>query len=265
MGKLLFLNVSTGTAVEPPYVFPNDVASHTGSQLNDLVLDVVSGVAYISDSAPPPFNSDLGGLIVYDRRRRRSRRFEDPSTHAESGFEIKIHGWGFPWCSILQQVPTDGIALHPARDRLFYTKNGGAKLWSLDAVSLRNFSRPLSAVSSTVVDHGKKPSNSDGMAFGSDGALYHSGLTTDTVYRLSDLKGNPGTDSEVVAMDHVALWWPDTFAFDNAGYLWVTSNRIESFLFPPYRMDFSGRNGPNFHIVKIPVGTNSYLLGQKQP
>eukprot|EP00013_Stygamoeba_regulata_P025994 CAMPEP_0177650040 /NCGR_PEP_ID=MMETSP0447-20121125/11717_1 /TAXON_ID=0 /ORGANISM="Stygamoeba regulata, Strain BSH-02190019" /LENGTH=424 /DNA_ID=CAMNT_0019152857 /DNA_START=66 /DNA_END=1340 /DNA_ORIENTATION=+ len=261
--KMVWIDIESG-AVLDVYIFPDDVAPYAGSQLNDLVLDVANQVAYITDTAPPLLNSDKGGLIVFDHKQRASRRFEHASTHAQDpAYHPRIHGWGWPWNRLLSGSPVDGIALHPRGDRLFYTTNGGTNLYSLPARLLADFSVPLADVARQVQLHGAKPSNTDGMAFGSDGTLFFGGMETDTVYALTAPYN--AASATPLATDHQALWWADTMAFDNKGYLWVTSNRIESFLFPPYRMSmkgwFSGKNGPNFHICKIYVGTNSYLLG----
>eukprot|EP00756_Hemistasia_phaeocysticola_P048247 Hpha_TRINITY_DN22678_c0_g1::TRINITY_DN22678_c0_g1_i1::g.192777::m.192777 len=265
--KLVWVNISTAEVIDT-FVFPTEVAPYDGSQLNDLVLDVVEQVAYISSSDPPPLNKCKGGLVVFDRKQRKSRRFEDATTHAEvPAYNSKIHGQGFPSNLILNDVPADGIALPPTRDRLFWCTNGGAKLYSVPTALLRNFSTSAAEIAAGIVHLGKKASNSDGMAFGANGALFFGGLETDSVYRLDDPRGPTAqaADAVVVAKDE-ALWWPDTFSFDNEGYLWVTSNKIDSILFPPWRMSvenwWNGKHGPNFHISKVYVGTNSYLLNQ---
>ena len=95
--------------------------------------------------------------------------------------------------------------------------------------------------------------NRNGLTFGNQ-LIRHMEQTTIQL-------NNPGTSNwnVQVTMNNMAVYLPSGFAFDNRGNLLVTTNRIESFLFPPYRMDFSGATGANFHIVKIPIGTNSYL------
>lgn len=121
-------------------------------------------------------------------------------------------------------------------------------------------------ISAFVSRWGTKPALSDGMAFGSDGSLFFGGLNTDSIYQLRNpaLANNKHTETPTIIAKEETLWWPDTFAFDNVGGLWVTSNRLESFLFPPYGMDFTGRHGANFHIIKIHVGTNSYIKGEQR-
>ena len=65
----------------------------------------------------------------------------------------------------------------------------------------------------------------------------------------------------MVARD-VDLWWPDTMAWDGDGNIRVSSNRLNLWFFGG--MDFTGRSGVNFHIVKLQVGTNSYMYGEPQ-
>lgn len=245
--KMVLVDVVTAEVLDS-YVFPSYVAPYTGAFLNDIVLDVEHQVGYISSTGNNA--TDLGAVIVYDRRARNSRRFEHrSSTHAEEHV-FMIHGLPN------EGVPTDGIALHPGGDRLFYSALSGYHLHSVSTAALRDFSLPSSDVIATVVDHGKKPSNSDGMAFGLDGSLFFGGLTTDCVYRWSPEMGD-ASNAEVLVNDAERLWWVDTFAFDNKGNLLLTSNKL-SFFFSG-AMDFTGASGGNFRIISVPVGTVSYL------
>jgi sugar lactone lactonase YvrE len=259
--KMVLVDVPTGEIVET-YVFPSEVTPYDGAFLNDIVVDVPNEVAYLTSTGNNA--SDLGALVVYDRRFKRSRRFEDRTTHAENlGADIQIHGSDFT--RNLAGFPVDGIALSPRADRLYYCPLGGFHLYSIDTAILRDFTSSLSSVATTIIDHGAKPSNNDGMAMGSDGDLFFGGITTDTLYRWTPASGSVQTHALGVVTDPENLWWVDTHAFDNLGNLWVTSNKLNTWFFGgtvPPAMDFSGASGANFRIVKLPVGTNSYMKGQ---
>ena len=168
--KMVLVDVPTGEIVET-YVFPSEVTPYNGALLNDIVVDVPNEVVYLTFTGNNA--SDLGALVFYDRRFKRSRRFEDRTTHAENlGFTRNLAGF-----------PVDGIALSPRADRIYYCPLDGFHLYSIDTAILRDFTSSLSSVATTIIDHGAKPSNNDGMAMGSDGDLFFGGITTDTLYR----------------------------------------------------------------------------------
>ncbi|CAK9037114.1 unnamed protein product [Durusdinium trenchii] len=253
--KILLIDIPSGDIIDS-YVFPDEVAPYTGSFLNDIVLDVEHQMAYISSTGNTP--ADKGAIIVYDRANKRSRRIEDRSTHAEHGARLVIHSTDYS--KLLEGLPVDGIALTPDGERIFYSALGGTELYSISAAKARNFSVNVSSVLASVDSHGKKSSNSDGMTFGADGFLYFGGLTMDSLLRWKP--GTPLNETQQLAVDHEKLWWIDTFAWDNRGNLWLTSNRLNSWFFRdvvPPAMDFTGSSGANFRILKIPVGSNSYM------
>lgn len=52
----------------------------------------------------------------------------------------------------------------------------------------------------------------------------------------------------------VDLQWPDTFGFDESGYLYVATNRLQRFKGNKYDSDET-----NFRIVRIYTGAKSYM------
>lgn len=248
--KMVHIDIASGKILDS-YTFPVDVAPPDGAFLNDVVVDVPRQVAYISSTGNNA--TDAGSLVVYDRKQKQSRRFQHDSTHAEPNATVVIHGTDFS--EEFTGFPIDGIALHPTGESLYYSALNGLHLYSLSAGMLRNFSVKLSHVAESVVFHGLKPSNSDGMTFGGNGDLFFGGLQTDAYYRWTP--GTPLSEVQTVAQDSKLLWFPDTFAWDNLGYIWVTTNRLNTWFFGG--MDYEGKNGPNFRLVKSYVGTTSYM------
>jgi sugar lactone lactonase YvrE len=238
--KMVLMDVESKKVVDS-YVFPNKVAPHTGSFLNDIVVDVVEQVGYISSTGNNI--TDLGAIVMYDRLKKTSRRFEHPSTHAEGAFHVREFE--------LQGVPTDGIALTPDRKHLYYCALTGLGLYSISTEAFRESSE---AAKASLISHGEKPDISDGMAFGSDGSLFFGGLQTDALYRWHPESGVPVAEAEVLAQSKEELYWIDTLAFDNRGKLLVTSNKLAAFF--NNAMDFSSEN---FRIISFDVGTNSYM------
>jgi len=249
--KIVLIDIDTKETLST-YIFPADVAPPDGAFLNDLVIDLKHQVAFISSTGNNA--SDAGGIVVYDRQNQRSRRFEDVTTHAATDTAsirpLVIHGTDYT--EQLTGFPTDGIALSPDLDRVYWSALGGYHLYSIDARTLRSFEAGYQEIVETLVDHGLKPDVSDGMSFGSNGDLFFGGLTTDSLYRWTP--GTPVENSAVVAKDE-KLWWLDTFAWGGDGSVWVTSNKLNLWFFGG--MDFTGASGPNFRIIKLDVDTNS--------
>jgi len=251
--KMVLIDVPSGTVVDR-YDFPTEDAPHDGAFLNDIVIDVPRQIAYLSSTGNNA--SDLGSIVVYDRNRqgRKSRRFEHPSTHVENGWDIEIHG---VTQNELHGFPCDGIALAPDQDLLYYSSLGGLHLYSLETAVLRDFSTTNDQVSATVVDNGEKPSNSDGMGMSQDGTLWFGGITKDTLYSWKLSEGNV-SDGTAVKTDPERLWWIDTFAWDETGSIWLTTNRLNTWFFgsPDY-------SDTNYRILKLDVGAFSYMYGQQ--
>ena len=254
--KLVLLDTATGARVDAPYVFPDSVASYNASFLNDIVVDQVLGRAFISDAG-------TGAVVVYDRKRRASRRYADASTANDPSVDFDINGVDYGTHTFT--TPADGIALTADRTRLFYCALQGLHLYSVDALKLGDMDTPLSEVAASQVDHGAKPAQADGMVWSRDGRLFSGGLNTDTLYqwapRAADgARGNVSRAFTALATDPERLQWIDTFAWDNPRRtLLLTSNRLDRFF--EYTMDFSGARGPNFRVLAVAVNTTSYLDG----
>ena len=126
---------------------------------SDIVVDEVSMVAYMSDTAAPS-----GGIAVYDYKTDTARKFVGASTHTSIGTTFVIEGasWNVGGA-------TDGIALSPDRQRVYFSKIQGRDVHSLPTNVMRNFALSESewavAVNASVVYHGEKTGISDGMTF----------------------------------------------------------------------------------------------------
>jgi hypothetical protein len=238
--KMVLMDVKSKKVVDS-YVFPNEVAPYTGSFLNDIVVDVVEQIGYISSTGNNV--TDLGAVVMYDRLKKTSRRFEHPSTHADGTFHVREFE--------LQGIPTDGIALTPDRKTLYYCALTGLGLYSISTEAFRESSE---AAKASLISHGEKPDISDGMAFGSDGSLFFGGLQTNALYRWHPESGVSVAEAEILGQSKKELYWIDTLAFDNRGKLLVTSNKLAAFF--NGAMDFSSEN---FRIISFDVGTNSYM------
>ncbi|CAL1537003.1 unnamed protein product [Lymnaea stagnalis] len=253
--KLVVFDLNTRQEVDR-YEFPENVVSNDNNFLNDIVLHYVDGrvrYAYISDVSE-------GRLHVYDFETRSSHNFEDPSMLAEGGNGSVIHINGKDYTF---QVAVDGIAISPDFKYLYFCPLSGYNLYQI----------PTSALtSSTATDTtkprmvGKKVAQSGGIAFGTK-RLYFGAMGMNAVYywdveadqltqRVATSGVKMATQTEVVRND-ATMQWPDTLAFDNQGWLWFVSNRLQ--LFVTGSMDFTGSDGANMRVWKVFVNETGYL------
>ena len=235
------------------HVFDNSVASHTTNFLNDIVIDRIHRFAYITDARS---NKSQGGIIAYSFDQDKSRVFWGPSTAIEKYAEhinINNHSYIF-------NTPSDGIALNQDGTILFYCALSSYAIYSVNTSLLRNFDLPLSDIKVQLL--GMKVSQSDGLAFSSQQKLYFGVQSQTAVYYWDRMiygnDFNPGMERKLVS-NSTTMIWIDTFAFDEDGYLWFTTNRLNKFL--AGEMTFSNPSDPNFRIIRVFVNESSYMDG----
>ena len=221
--------------------------------INDIVLDIENGFAYISDDAGD------GGLIVVDLKHPNvMRRYVGESTMADPDSQNTYDLCGSKYT--FGPSPSDGIALHPNRERLYYCALTGHTLYSLDATLFRNLSIDLEAVESSVMVHGEKASLSDGMAFTADGVLYYGNIEGCSVNYWDSSLGSLTTSNQLIlqSTNGNLCNWPDTFGFDTEQRtLLLATNRLVQFINGV--MDFSGQSGSNFHVLSYDIDALSYM------
>ncbi len=106
------------------------MAPYNSSFLNDLAVDEVNGVAYISDTGA------VGGIVVYDYASNSARRWAgDASQQHDPTYSFTINN-----VSYSLGTNEDGIALTPDLQTLVYCPLNGNQLFSIPTVFLRNFS-----------------------------------------------------------------------------------------------------------------------------
>jgi len=241
------------------FVFPNEIADYKSSWLNDLAVDSTRGVAYITDT------SGDGGLIVYDWKTNRARRFTGPSTKSEKGIST---GAPFHIAGVDYDIdgPSDGVALSPQLDTVYYCPVRGKTLYSLPARGLRNFALTNDQLNSQVTKIAVKTSQTDGMAMDSNGVLYYGLLSqaalgmwdTSKPYSTATIPLHGTDPSKITPLD-----WIDTFGFDQSTQSLVfTANHLE--LWFTNKMDFTGKGpgSPQIRIYRMPIHSDSYATYQ---
>ncbi|XP_071448644.1 protein yellow-like [Hetaerina americana] len=259
--KLVLLDLKQDNRVLHTFVFPDDVASHTHSFLNDLVVDVSGGgdgsdwYAYISDAEGSPGSG--GGIIVYHLGSNKAWRVSDKaSMNVESG-AASTAVIGGQICRLNGNVADIGLApLAEGTNNLFYAPLGSFNLYSLPTSLLKNPPTDPLEISRAVINMGQRTSQSDSMAVDSTGASYFGLLDQDALARWPGeariTQGDP-SQAEILAVDHVRLLWINKFGFDNTNkYLFMLTNRAHML----QRYNFSE---VNFRLLRYKIYARSYM------
>ncbi len=205
--------------------FPDEVAPYETNFLNDLVVDVVRRVAYISDAQGPD-----GAVVVVDMNAHTAARFSSAVTQRDPTYLMNFSYAGL--FNVAVPTATDGVALDPSRKLLYFTPLQGLNLYRIPTSSLRSLLPSSSSsaaaaemrsedIAGDVVLVGTKTSPADGMTFDENGVLY-SGAVADpdnSVFKWDPVSSSG--DSLDIAHD---AHWADTFAFNGTTLVWVTNN-----------------------------------------
>lgn len=217
--KLLEVDLDRDRVVRT-YLFPDAVAP-SNSYLNDLRVDTLREVAYITDSG-------AGAIVVLDLKTGQSWRLlaGHPSVMAED-VVLTIGGreWRRPDGAV-PQVHADGLALSPDNEYLFYQALSGRTLHRVRTSYLLDRSLSAEQVAAGVQEWAEVGA-SDAIISDALGNIYLSSLEHDAIRRLT-----PGKQIEVVAQSP-QIAWPDSFAFGRDGSLWFTTAQIHRGPNPP--------------------------------
>jgi sugar lactone lactonase YvrE len=217
--KMIGIDLATDRAFTTIH-FPADVVLPT-SYANDVRFDLTrgsAGYAFITDSSATGPN----GIIVVDLATEKSwRKLNDhPTTKAEPSFLPIVEGE-----PIYRREPgkppqpfhsgSDGIAISPARNRLYYTPLSSRKLYSVAIDALVD---PNADAAATVEDLGEKGA-SDGLEADAQGTIYATAYEQNAV-----LQRKTGGVWETLVSDP-RLLWPDSLSVAN-GWIYVTANQL---------------------------------------
>jgi sugar lactone lactonase YvrE len=223
--KLIAVDLGSDRIIKK-IVFPADVALLT-TYLNDIRFDLhrgAEGTAFITDSSTPGPN----GIIVVDLASGKSwRRLNNhPSTRPDPGFVPVVEGEILEF-RIPGQPPhrfavgSDGIAISPDGNILYYCPLTSRHLYSVSVAALVDQSKSDAQVAATVTDYGEKGGASDGLESDMQGRVYMSDYEHNAVRRRVS-----SGDIETLVHDP-RLLWPDTLSLAADGYLYVTANQVE--------------------------------------
>ncbi|CAL8145826.1 unnamed protein product [Orchesella dallaii] len=251
--KLLLVDLAKDEIIKR-YEFPDNVVSQQTNFLNDIAVgckDKEKCWAYISDAKD-------GKLVVYNLEENRSWYVHHKTMMADPGASvIPILDGNYTF-----NVNIDGIALSPLDtnfERVYYCPLSSYHLYSVSSSVLHEAVNGVSLGDSQVVSHGRTFSQSDGLAMDSEGFLFYGLLANNSVVYFNTTSGRVDESSEVLLVQNdVDLQWVDTFAFDNEGYLYMTTNRMQRYSTNTF--DFSETN---FRVARVFTGSKSYMYSAK--
>ncbi|ETO32845.1 hypothetical protein RFI_04271 [Reticulomyxa filosa] len=233
------------------YTFPNEVAPYNSTFLNDIVVDIKHEIAYISDV----LGTEPGAIVVYDHSEQQSHRFADPTmTHDPESSEastIRINNY-----TLNTTTSQDGISLSPNLEYVYYCPMASYKLYRIPTSTLRNYTDDKTAHSIQFL--GERRSQMDGMTFSNDSVLYFGSFSDDAIAMLPSFFTNVSSQEQLLFRNSTTMQWQDTWAWDNQGYVWWTTNRLHRYFLQ--NMDWTGGEGANMRVCKMFVGASSYMM-----
>ena len=222
--KLVCVDLATNRVTRVIH-FPESVV-HATSYLNDVRFDYTrgpKGYAFITDSSSKGPNA----IIVVDLATGTSwRRLNaHPSVKPEPGYVPVVEGqklmmrkrYGTPTPA---KLGSDGIAIVPKQDKLYYCPLTSPRLYSVPISMLVNRRMKDEDVANAVVDEGTK-GPSDGMIASVTGTLF----VTDYVRHQVKRRETDGSYVSVIQLK--SYEWPDTLSIGPDGWLYVTANQLQ--------------------------------------
>lgn len=236
--KVVKINLATNQ-IQRIYRFPQNVAG-ADVYLNDIRIDNTNGYAYMTSSSG-------GGIVILNINTGESRFVlsDHPSVKSDAAYHFSpggselVKGDG----SALK-VNSDGIALTPDNQWLYYKPLTDDKLYRVSTALLRNFSTPLQTIADSVKDLGHYVTT-DGMIFDKAGNLYLGDLEKSSIVKIT-----PDLKMQTLVTDKARLIWPDSYSISDDGYLYISASQIQ--LMPWFHKDGDKIQRP-FRIFRLKI------------
>lgn len=224
--KLVKMNKTTN-AVERTYSFTGIVPDT--AYVNDVRIDVQRQYAYLTESKG-------GGIIIIDLSSGQMRRVLSThySTKSDPAYKYIIDGRELMKEGKPVKFNSDGIALTPDGDWLYYKPLTDDKLYRIKTEFLRNWKLEDNALNNQVEDLGHFAST-DGMIFDKKGNLY---FGDPQHYRMLKIDKNL---TMTTLLEDQRLIWPDSYAIAD-GYLYISCSQIQKQ--PEYNEGVNKRTSP---------------------
>jgi sugar lactone lactonase YvrE len=209
--KLMAIDLSTNQ-VKKIYKFGAEVIK-PNSYLNDVRVDNSRHVAYITDSGE-------GGLVIVDLSSGKAHRALDghASVMADDSVALEVNGKKLVGPDgKTPKMNSDGVALSPDGEYLYYQALTGKTLYRVKTAALRDAN---GAQAAAAVEKFADTFPVDGLWMDKKGNLYLSGLEQNGVFR----RGADGKMEKVVSDPR--LQWPDTFSEGADGAMYISASHI---------------------------------------
>ena len=218
--KIVVYDLATGKVVKR--IALDAVADRKGSFLNDIAVDEVRKIAYISDSGLRSAPNNQAAIIVADFKTGHAQRIlnRHASVLPEAGVKVFSNG-AEVWAGNPLLVGINGIALSPDARTLYWTVTAGEHAFSIPTQVLRDAKASEQQVSSAIAPLGKVGGNTDGIVTDRQGRLYITDVTHNGITRF-----DPATRAMTLLASDEDISWPDTAAIAGNGDLVFTASQL---------------------------------------
>jgi len=217
--KLVKIDLSSNAVVQS---FSLAGATDNKSYANDVRVDHQNHTAYLT-------NSSEGGIIIVDLLTSAVRQvlMGHYSVISDPSYVLTIDGEIVKKNGQIFKTHSDGIALSPDNQFLYYKPLTDDKLYRIQTKYLRYSSLNDSALGAKVEDLGHF-TTTDGMEFDKKGNLYLGDLEHHRIMRIDS-----SLHMSSILQD-VRLIWPDSYQVSEDNYLYISCSQINK------QPDFNG-------------------------
>ncbi|QGZ63521.1 L-dopachrome tautomerase-related protein [Paraburkholderia acidisoli] len=191
--------------------------------INDVRIDLAHGYAFISNAG------NQGGIVVTQLSNGKARLLlagdrssvSDPREHLMFGDRVARKSDG--GVLVLQ---TDGIAISPQRDWVYYRPLTDHHYWRVPVAALIDETLAPQALAQRVQDLGEH-ALTGGLLMGPDGTLYGGDLENRTVvaFTVKERNGKATLDQRTLVNEPTVVSWADGFALQN-DYLYFADSHL---------------------------------------
>ncbi|KQT26338.1 hypothetical protein ASG22_05260 [Chryseobacterium sp. Leaf405] len=213
--KVLKINLANNK-IENIYRFPENVVGED-VYINDIRVDNENGFAYLT-------NSNTGGIVVLNIKNGESKLVLANSTLVKSDANYHFSPLGTELKKVdgsLLKVNSDGIALTPDNQYLYFKPLTDNKLYRIKTDLLRDFKSSEDVLNKSVEDLGKFVTT-DGMIFDKKGNLYLGDLEKSSIVKIT-----PDLKMTTIVQDNEKLIWPDSYSISDDEYLYISNSQIQ--------------------------------------
>lgn len=213
--KVVKINLASNK-IEKIYRFPQSVVGED-VYINDIRIDNENGFAYLT-------NSNTGGIVILNINSGQSRLVLGNSLSVKSDASYRFSPLGTELKKgdgSLLKVNSDGIALTPDNQYLYYKPLTDNRLYRIKTEGLRDFKTTENILEKSVEDLGKFITT-DGMIFDKTGNLYMGDLEKSSIVKIT-----PDLKMHTLVQDKDKLIWPDSYSISDDGYLYISNSQIQ--------------------------------------